>query len=59
MGMRVDRAVSRALAAYFNSMSKGTKLKPTDFSPYDEQKAVNVEDPQEVFNVLKGLAHGK
>lgn len=59
-GIRVDRAVSRALATYFNAMSKGSKFKPTDFSPYDmESSKVDVDSPDEVFNVLKGLSHGK
>jgi len=58
MGMRIDRAVSRALATHFNSISKVTKFKPTDFSPYDEAQAVNVNDPQQMFTVLKGLSNG-
>lgn len=57
--MRIDRAVSRALAVYFNAMSKGSKLKPMDFSPYDEKPAIDVNDPEQMFNALKGLANGK
>lgn len=59
IGLRVDRAVSRALAVYFNAMSKGKKLKPHDFSPYDQESPVDVDDVDQVFNTLKSIAHGK
>lgn len=60
VGLRIDRAIARALAAHFNSMSKTQKFKISDFSPFDaDQEKVNVDDPQAMFTVLKGLAHGK
>jgi len=57
-GMRVDRAVARAITAYFNSISS-KKFKPEDFSPYDQGNSkTNVDDPNAVFEVLKGLSNG-
>lgn len=59
-GMRIDRAVSRLMAAYFNAHSKGKSFKPMEFSPYDASSSrVDVEDPEAMFTVLKGLARGK
>jgi hypothetical protein len=59
VGMRIDRAVSRALANYFSAMTRGKRFKPTDFSPYDQQSSkVDIDDPDAVFNVLKGVTNG-
>jgi len=60
VGLRIDRAISRALSAHFNSMSKGSKFKPLDFSPYDaEKQGVDVNDPQSMLMALKGATNGK
>lgn len=60
IGMRVDRAVSRAMAAHFNTMSKGKKFKPLEFSPFDVAKEkVDVDDPEAMFNALKDIASGQ
>lgn len=59
LGMRIDRAVSRAMAMYYNSHSRDKKVKSGDFSPYDAQKnTVDINNPEAVFGVLKGLANG-
>lgn len=59
VGMRVDRAIARHIAAYLNSISKSTKFKPDEFSPYDQAASrTNVDDVDQVFNVLKGIANG-
>lgn len=59
VGLRVDRAVARHIAAYLNSISKNRKFKPDEFSPYDQHHSdVDVSDVNQVFNVLKGVANG-
>lgn len=56
--MRVDRAIARNITAYLNSISS-KKFKPDEFSPYDQHNsATNVDDPNAVFEVLKGLSNG-
>lgn len=57
VGMRVDRAIARHIAAYLNSVSRNQKFKAEEFSPYDQQRqSVDLNDPQAVFAVLKGLS---
>lgn len=59
LGMRVDRAVARALTVWVNSISKGKKYKLQDFSPYDQAKnTVDLSDAQSVFKALKGVSNG-
>jgi hypothetical protein len=54
MGMRIDRAVARALANYFSANSKKS-YSVQDFSPFDaeQDKEGSIGD---VFNLLTGLA---
>lgn len=46
MGMRVDRAVARALANYFGAHSNNKKYTLNDFSPYDAEieRSTPIED---------------
>ena len=60
MGMRIDRAVARHIAAYLNTLSKRT-FRAEDFSPYDQPAArapVDVNDLNAVWQVLKGVSDG-
>jgi hypothetical protein len=58
VGMRVDRAIARGLALYVNSLSS-RKVKPQDFSPYDQARSsVDVDDPEAMYALLKGVANG-
>lgn len=56
-GMRIDRAVARAIAYYFSANSKKS-FDPADFSPFDQ---VDKEDKSidEVFGLLAQASHGK
>jgi hypothetical protein len=53
--MRVDRAVGRSTAFFGNFMSRSSKLKAEDFSPYDAEPKQE-QSIEEVFSVMKGLA---
>lgn len=60
IGMRVDRAVARHIAVHLNTKSQGRKFKADEFSPYDNRRSkVDINDPEAVFTVLKGLSNGK
>ena len=60
IGMRIDRAVARAMASYFSAMSKTKRYKVDDFSPFDAQNnRLDMSDPAAVFSALKGMTDGK
>ena len=43
-GRRVDRAIGLLAALYANSKSKNGGFKMYDFTPYDEEPAIDIQD---------------
>lgn len=62
VGMKVDRAVARAMALAVRMVSKNSKLVEVDFSPFDlaakKEQEANKEPAriEDAFNLLSGLA---
>ena len=55
VGMRIDRAVARAIVSYVRMNSKNNSIKEKDFSPFDQvQKNIDINDIGAVFAALSG-----
>lgn len=59
-GMRIDRAVARVGSYFANALARRKATTWRDFSPYDDAIEADREmSNAEIFEALKGIAHGK
>ncbi|WP_394243892.1 hypothetical protein [Halopseudomonas laoshanensis] len=56
LGMRIDRAASRILCTYFNSLAKRDVFELADFSPFDEKLKPEEGSIEQAFAILSAVA---